>query len=431
MRRQFKYFFIFLFFSFFLKGQVNLVPNPSFETYDTNECWGYNLVPNPFSTHIFLPNWQTFKYLTPDYYNTCSNNDTGHPYPNGTSVPLNCRGIQNPRTGNAYVGICLFLVEQTAVDYREIISVKLETPLKANYCYYGEFYINLGNISNVLSNNIQMQLSDTLDLYNPFTYNNFIQPQLQWDTTQFFTDSLNWVKVSGIFKAQGGEKYLSIGNYKDSLHTKIIDSFNNFISPCSSSNSRISYVNIDDVALYEIPIPQLQTNAITICPNADSLVLGDTARIQTHYQWFANGTAIDTTSFIKVKPTQTTTYVLRSTNCTTTSQTIIVTYRNNCEPVAVVEPIIPNVFTPNNDSINDVWRFSLGKGNTLKDITIFNRWGNLLYQKINNLSQTTVLWDGRTTSGEETPSGVYFYVLQYMDANGAEHKKNGYITLIR
>jgi hypothetical protein len=54
-----------------------------------------------------------------------------------------------------------------------------------------------------------------------------------------------------------------------------------------------------------------------------------------------------------------------------------------------------------------------------------------MYQKINNLSQTTVLWDGRTTSGEETSSGVYFFVLQYTDGNGEEHKKNGYISLFR
>jgi gliding motility-associated-like protein len=269
------------------------------------------------------------------------------------------------------------------------------------------------------------------------SFTNSIQPQIQWDTTQYFTDTLNWVKISGQFIANGGEQYLTIGNFKDGTHLKKTYISTNFIQgACATLPNYIyrTYYNIDNVSLYELPTPQLQTNAITICPNADSLVLGDTARIQTHYQWFANGTAIDTTSYIKVKPTQTTTYVLQSTNCTTNTQTIVVTYSNNCippEPIVVVEPIIPNVFTPNSDSINDVWRFSLGKGNTLKDISIVNRWGNLLYQKTNNLSQTTVLWDGRTTSGEETPNGVYFYVFQYTDANGDEHKKNGYITLIR
>lgn len=104
----------------------------------------------------------------------------------------------------------------------------------------------------------------------------------------------------------------------------------------------------------------------------------------------------------------------------------------NCPPVIDVtsDILIPNIFTPNNDSINDVWRFSLGKGSHLKNLSVFNRWGNLI--DINTrTSVSEINWDGRTTSGEPTSVGVYFYVLQYSDAKGNEYKKNGYITLIR
>ncbi len=407
------------------------MPNPSFELYNSSECWGYNLVSNPFASHIYVYDWQTFKYLTPDYFNLCSNFDTGHPYPNATSIPLHCGGYQHPHTGNAFVGICLFLVEQNAIDYREIIAVRLKDSLIKNHCYYGELYLNLSNSSNVVINNIQMMINDTIDLYNPFSFNNTSQAKIQWDTSQFFTDTLNWVKVTGKFLAQGGEKYLSIGNYKDSSNIKLLNTLTNFTSSCSYTNSRVSYVYIDDVALYELPSPQIQNTAITICPHSDSLMLGDTARVHSRYQWYANGVAIDTTSFIRVKPNQTTTYVLQTTQCAVTTQSIVVTYSNNCEPLQVVEPIIPNVFTPNADSINDVWRFSLGKGNTLNDIAIFNRWGNVIYQKENTLAQSIVWWDGRTNSGEETSSGVYYYVLRYTDANGEEHRKNGYVTLMR
>jgi gliding motility-associated-like protein len=314
----------------------------------------------------------------------------------------------------------------------EYLSTKLTNVLKQNTCYYAELYANLSNVSELATNQISLLFSISEFTTTPRSFTNTIQAQVQWDTTQCFTDTLNWVKISGTFIAQGGEEYLTIGNFKDGTHIIKKGVQSNFIQGFGTVASRFfSHILIDDVALYELPTPQLQSNAITICPDADTLVLGDTTRIQTRYQWFANGLAIDTTSFIKIKPNQTTSYVLQSTNCTTTTQTIVVTYSANCEPIVVVEPIIPNVFTPNNDSINDVWRFSLGKGNTLKDMSIFNRWGNLIYQKTNNLSQTTVLWDGRTTSGEETPSGVYFYVLQYTDANGEEHKKNGYITLIK
>jgi len=433
MPKRLSYLFIYL----TNNAQINLVPNPSFE--DTvNDCFFQMGIMQPNFVASRVKNWySSSSFGTPDYFNVCANFFPGSPYPTISSVPTNCFGYQQARTGNAYAGCGLYVIN-TPLDSVNIMvepfSVKLSNTLKPNTCYYGEMYVSLANISDIAINQISMYLTSSTFTTASFSFTNTIQPQIQWDTTQCFIDTVNWVKISGKFIAQGGEQYLTIGNFRDGIHLKKIFFTNNWIYPANCSvptNPHANYILIDDVALYELPIPQLQSNAITICPNADTLVLGDTARIQTHYQWFANGVAIDTTSFIKVKPIQTTTYVLQSTNCTATTQTIVVTYSNNCEPVVVVEPIIPNVFTPNNDSINDVWRFSLGKGNTLKDISIVNRWGNLLYQKTNNLSQTTVLWDGRTTSGEETPNGVYFYVLQYTDANGDEHKKNGYITLIR
>ena len=405
------------------------MPNPSFE--DTiGDCQSQMFI-NTISSKV--EKWETNHiFSTPDYYNVCANAIV---YPNICTIPYSQRSYQLPHSGNAYIGLGTYNISTPNDSINigsEYVSCHLNSTLKQNTCYYSEFYVNLGNISEVTTNQISMFFTANTFTTAPYSYTNSIQPQVQWDTTQCFTDTLNWVKISGTFVAQGGEQYLTIGNFRDGTHLKKQSAVSSFTPAFGSFTTRFfTYILIDDVALYELPTPQIQSSAITICPNADTLVLGDTTRIQTRYQWFSNGTAIDTTSYIKVKPSQTTTYVLQSTNCTTTTQTIVVTYSANCEPVVVVEPIIPNVFTPNNDSINDVWRFSLGKGNTLKDIAIFNRWGNFIYQKTNNLAQTTVLWDGRTTSGEETPSGVYFFVLQYTDANGDEHKKNGYITLIR
>jgi gliding motility-associated-like protein len=418
-----------------MKGQVNLVPNPSFE--DTIGACQIQMGVSSLGAKI--KNWYTcYVGSTPDCYNMCVNSLA---YPTICSVPYNCRTYQMPRTGEAFLGLWTYSV-MDALDSSKIesenIAVKLATPLKPNVCYYGEFYANLGNISNVAINQLGMLLTSNIYTTTVGSFTNTINPQIQWDTTYWFTDTLNWVKISGTFIAQGGEEYLTIGNFRDGLHLNKKSILSNFVTGgCSIINTFKNYFLIDDVALYEIPPPQLQENEVTICPDSDSLLLGDTARIQTSYQWYENGIAIDTTSYIKVKPGQTTTYVLQSTSCATTSQTIVVTYSANCtppEPIEVVEPIIPNVFSPNNDNINDVWRFHLGKGNSLKSLSIFNRWGNdvtpsFYEQEKQNVS--TVLWDGRTTSGEPVSSGVYFYVLQYTDAMGEQHKKNGYITLIR
>jgi gliding motility-associated-like protein len=416
-------------------SQINLVPNPSFE--DTLKCFLQMGVSHATTSNKYLKDWYTKTGTSPDYFNVCAN---AYAYPQHSSVPSHCFGNQLPRTGNAYVGIAIYdkmITTDSAHMYVEYTSVKLKSSLKANQCYYGEFFANLGEVSGLVSNQIGFYLTQDTFKTAIGSFTNTIQPQIQWDTTQYFTDSLNWVKISGFFIAQGIEEHLTIGNFKDGVITKKTNSNSNYLRPppCSGTTTMsASYIHIDDVALYEIPMPKLLPTSITICPDADSLLLGDTIIPKTMYQWFANGSLIANTSSITVKPSQTTTYVLQTTQCNTSTQTVVVTYSANCEPVFVIEPIIPNVFTPNNDSINDVWRFSLGKGNTLKALSIYNRWGNNLtpsfYQQ-ENPKATTVLWDGRTTAGEQTPGGVYFYMLQYTDANGEEHKKNGYITLIR
>jgi gliding motility-associated-like protein len=403
-----------------------LVPNPSFE--DTiGDCAVL------MSFYNKVVDWYQSKG-SPDYFNFCSNSST---YPYANTIPYNCHGSQFPHSNVAYSSIGLYYLTNPSDSINiasELMGIKLIHPLKANICYYGEFHVSLAEISDIAINRIGMLFTQNTFTLGYQIFDNVVQPQIKWDTTKYFTDTLNWVKISGTFIAQGGEQYLSIGNFRDGMNVDKQFIARNFTNVCNIGNPQnISYIYIDDVALYELPTPQIQSNALTICPNADTLVLGDTARIHSRYQWFANGVAIDTSSFIKVKPNQTTTYVLQTTQCGINTQSIVVTYSNNCEPIVVVEPIIPNVFTPNADSINDVWRFNLGKGNVLTALNIYNRWGNLILQTpyTSAGSVSVVNWDGRTTSGEETPSGVYFYVLQYTDANGDTHKKNGYISLIR
>ncbi len=427
MKLRHIYIYIYSFICLANKAQLNLVPNYSFE--DTLKCfWDMGVKP-PFSINPNISDWYTSDRMTPDYYNSCANYLI---YPFSSTPPQSCWGYQMPRTGNGYVGAIEYGIftpwDSTHISV-EYISVKLKDSLKTDHCYYGEFYVSLADYFTFGINQISMLLTNNTFSTSVLSFTNTIQPQIQWDTTKYFTDTLNWVKISGTFKALGGEKYLTIGNFKDGDHTKKTGLISNFIAPCNPGSFRFSsYIFIDDVALYELPTPQLGSLNYTICNNSDSLVLGDTARLQTTYQWFANGLPISTSNTIIVKPTQTTNYVLQSTQCGVTNQTITVTYSTNCEPVVVTEPVIPNVFTPNYDNVNDTFKFNL-YNSFLKSFTIYDRWGLEMYTT--HLNQHHVIWDGRTTSGIESTAGVYFYVLEYTDVNGDTHKKNGYVTLIK
>jgi gliding motility-associated-like protein len=88
------------------------------------------------------------------------------------------------------------------------------------------------------------------------------------------------------------------------------------------------------------------------------------------------------------------------------------------EPLA---PVIPNVFTPNNDLVNDVWQCDFLNFETVNCL-IYNRWGNLIFQSNKQIIQ----WDGRTTSGNNCEDGVYFYCIE---TETEKHK--GHIQLIR
>lgn len=88
------------------------------------------------------------------------------------------------------------------------------------------------------------------------------------------------------------------------------------------------------------------------------------------------------------------------------------------EPLA---PVIPNVFTPNNDLVNDVWQCDFLNFETVNCL-IYNRWGNLIFQSNKQIIQ----WDGRTTSGNNCEDGVYFYCIET-----ETEKYKGHIQLIR
>ena len=112
-------------------------------------------------------------------------------------------------------------------------------------------------------------------------------------------------------------------------------------------------------------------------------------------------------------------------NCTATDSVLIQINPNR-------EIYIPNVFSPNNDGIND--RFGLYGGGALQEIVflrIFDRWGNLVYEQESLPSGASSLgWDG-TFNGRDVPAGVYSYYANARFIDEGEVILEGYVTVIR
>lgn len=88
--------------------------------------------------------------------------------------------------------------------------------------------------------------------------------------------------------------------------------------------------------------------------------------------------------------------------------------------------IVPNIFSPNGDNINDEFSFT-AMGITNLTCDIFNRWG----QKVKTLSGPTAKWDGKLDNGNTATEGTYFYTVVASSYDGKPHNSQGTITLVR
>jgi len=87
-----------------------------------------------------------------------------------------------------------------------------------------------------------------------------------------------------------------------------------------------------------------------------------------------------------------------------------------------VEFEMPNVFTPNGDGSNDIFKPVFSQGIAEMQTIIFNRWGGQVYETNN----PNIEWDGG-----ELAEGVYFWVVRYTNVIGDIKTMKGHLTLIR
>ena len=117
----------------------------------------------------------------------------------------------------------------------------------------------------------------------------------------------------------------------------------------------------------------------------------------------------------------TTMLVAHSSNCSDTTYVVV-----NVVESQPLDFEVPNVFTPNGDGVNDF--FSLGATNVKElEVTIVNRWGNLIYQSDNVNFQ----WDGKDMKGQLVTEGVYFYNYRVKGMLDDELTGHGFVTLER
>lgn len=97
------------------------------------------------------------------------------------------------------------------------------------------------------------------------------------------------------------------------------------------------------------------------------------------------------------------------------------------QQISKAELTLPNVFTPNNDGVNDFFCVRSSYNINELEIIVLNRWG----QEVFNATSSEFKWNGENYTNTSCSDGVYFYATRYSDMCGQELVKHGNITLIR
>jgi hypothetical protein len=265
MKTIFKKYFLFSLLLFFTAqvsfAQFNLVPNPSFEIFDT--C------PHLAGQIRFAPPWISPQIgYTPDYFNVC---DTTPLHQVG--VPDNYVGFQYARTGFAYalVATAWFPGNPAAWNYREYIEVELTDSLIGGVDYCVRWYVSACDSCHYISNNIGIYFSDTTISYpcpgcpSPLPFS----PQFENPLNHDLNDRFGWTEISGTYWAAGGEKFILIGNFRDTSQTTT--TYTGWSNPNSNLYDAAAYF-LDDVLI--TPCDSLTTinenqinHSINVYPN--------------------------------------------------------------------------------------------------------------------------------------------------------------------
>jgi len=453
-----------------LHGQVNLVPNPSFEE--------YSLCPDKESQINRVVGWFSPSYGTPDYYNYCSSDPT---LP--SSLPIHTSYYSKiPRKGNGITGIFINQF-QSNTGIKEYISVKLESKLKKNKIYFIEFYSSPRNgIPNIiipcyvdkigasLSNNISVQ--NTLP-NQPLSKNKYL------GTANKILDKIEeWTRISGCIFGDN-EEYITIGSFNTNEQTLTN-------KECFDYFPNNAYYYIDDVGVYEFdPLPDtillcdgdskkigqkfldgtyqwntgsqdsiiMVSNSGTYIVNVDmsSCILSDTVVVITMNDldsYLPKDTTICYGTKLTIEIPITGTYLwniglinnsIDITNagqynvqveneCGTFNHSFtVMTQECDCQVHA------SNIFSPNDDGVNDDLTFYMDCQYEyhINSVRIYDRWGSLVFEEKKEMDDK-IIWNGKL-NGNTLSTGVYCWVINYSYTAGGKEiskVKSGNVTII-
>ena len=193
-----------------IAGQENLIPNHSFEKIeDCPESIVYRYQFNRLVKHWSQPTFGSVLLLHP-----CGSRHL--------QVPQNISGYQVPVSGKAYISQHMYASYRN--NNRAYFQCQLKQELQKDRIYYFEAKLSLEESSLLAVNSFGIALNKR-KRFNLFTRLLNQKKGLNFQNSYddgYFASFMEWMMVSGYYRAEGDEAYLIMGNFRDDEEAGVI-----------------------------------------------------------------------------------------------------------------------------------------------------------------------------------------------------------------
>ncbi len=334
------------------------------------------------------------------------------------AVPYNNYFYNYPMSDSAYLLFDAFCLNCSFAGSRTNVRNTLKSPLVAGRTYCVKFYINTSDVSAHSIDAIDAYFGgDELDTITkahlPLSY---LSPQVSNPAYNYLTDTVGWTAITGTFAAQGGEKYMVIGNLRSNIATNSVVS--NPITAAQGWSG--STVGLDNVSCIDIELPAY-AGPDTYVITGGSVYIGRPrdVGIDDACIWYKlpNTTnSIDTAAGIWVSPTATSTYMVVQDICGNVKRdTVVVSLSGvGISEIEAIQNDIKLFPNPASDFIQA--QYTLDISDPFNGLSIFNNLAQLIREEEITFKNKKV-----NIPISELDNGVYF--LELKNSTGQTLKK--------
>lgn len=198
----------------------------------------------------------------------------------------------------------------------------------------------------------------------------------------------------------------------------------------TGTDSAHCFTDSKNVTITVLPVPTVQAGPdVTGSAGTPATIPITNSGDVVSWSWTPpNGLSCDTCPDPMASPANSTQYTVTVRNAAGCTAQDTVTVFITCNNGNI---FLPNTFSPNGDGMNDVF-YPRGKGISLvKSLRIFNRWGQLVFERDNfPINDRSAGWDG-TYGGQKLSPDAYIYLCDVICENNAEIQLKGDVTLLR